>query len=603
MKSKVAILAVSVVFGLSSGIADAQLVFNKSDIDGSFGQGSVLDAGNITYGAQPFVVTAELANANSLQYAGAFSADPVTVSGDDQVPQIDVRTWDDGLIFISTAEDALAGTPTASLEFNPLMGFAPNGQTYGELFTTEVGSNGQTLHVFEVTADLGFSTDGNPYHQITVPLSGASQFALNDSSRVTLTDLLANHLNETLFISSVIANQSSGGGYDIAATNNLGTEGLLFAGIGVETPAGFAHLLLAETVECEQSSDADIIIAFDFTGSTSAFNLSEQKRAANELLDFFESAAIRPNIGYVTFNTRFPFESDSGRVVQTLTSDYDLLRNLVDENLDNGEIAGVGGDPVAAGATHIGAGINAAQVELDTNANPSTENYMILISDGDPNVTSQFVTCGSCQCLEAEALAATASQDAIATGTILFTVHYNGNELCPLEDGEVSGRSFMREEIASSPEHAFVSGEDDLEEAFSQISTEICNDVSQLGDFDGDGGVDCDDLDGYVDNLGADATGMLAALDIDSDSTLTQADVDTLVTTLIETTNGVTGTFIGDLNCDGEVTVLGDAFALVGSLGQSVSSYSDGDLNFDGEVTVLGDAFILIGNLGNSNAQ
>ena len=375
MKSKVAILAVSVVFGLSSGIADAQLVFNKSDIDGSFGQGSVLDAGNITYGAQPFVVTAELANANSLQYAGAFSADPVTVSGDDQVPQIDVRTWDDGLIFISTAEDALAGTPTASLEFNPLMGFAPNGQTYGELFTTEVGSNGQTLHVFEVTADLGFSTDGNPYQQITVPLSGASQFTLNDSSRVTLTDLLANHLNETLFISSVIANQSSGGAYDIAATNNLGSDGILFSGLaGLEVPAGFAHQFLAVPV------------------------------------------------------------------------------------------------PV-------------------------------------------------------------------------------------------------------------------------------------LGDFDNDGNVDCDDLDGYVGNLGADATGTLAALDIDSDGTLTQADVDTHVTTLIETTNGETGTFLGDLNCDGQVSVLGDAFALIGSLGQSVSSYSDGDLNFDGEVSVLGDAFILIGNLGSSNAQ
>ena len=45
--------------------------------------------------------------------------------------------------------------------------------------------------------------------------------------------------------------------------------------------------------------------------------------------------------------------------------------------------------------------------------------------------------------------------------------------------------------------------------------------------------------------------------------------------------------------------VLGDAV----SLGQSVSSYPAGDLNFDGEVTVLGDTFILIENLGNSNAS
>ena len=419
----------------------------------------LLDAGNITYGAQPFVVTAELANANSLQYAGAFSADPVTITGDDQVPQIDVRTWDNGLIFISTAEDALAGTPTASLEFNPLMGFAPNGQTYSELFTTEVGSNGQTLHVFGVTADLGFSTDGNPYHQITVPLTDETVFSLagNFFDPITLGDLLANHLNETLYISSVVANQTTRGAYDIAATDNLGTEGLLFSGdIGLEVPAGFAHRLLAETVECEQSSDADIIIAFDFTGSTSAFNLSEQKRAANELLDFFESAAIRPNIGYVTFNTRNALPDLHARTVQTITSDYDLLRNLVDENLDNGEIAGVGGDPVAAGGTHIGAAIDAAQAELAANANPATTNYMILISDGDTNRPSQLVTCNSCSCPESEELAAAASQSAIATGTILFTVHYNGSDFCPMENGEVSGRYFLREEVASSPELSLI---------------------------------------------------------------------------------------------------------------------------------------------------
>ena len=32
-----------------------------------------------------------------------------------------------------------------------------------------------------------------------------------------------------------------------------------------------------------------------------------------------------------------------------------------------------------------------------------------------------------------------------------------------------------------------------------------------------------------------------------------------------------------------------------------VTSYADGDINFDGNVDVLGDAFTLIGNLGMSN--
>ena len=44
-----------------------------------------------------------------------------------------------------------------------------------------------------------------------------------------------------------------------------------------------------------------------------------------------------------------------------------------------------------------------------------------------------------------------------------------------------------------------------------------------------------------------------------------------------------------------------DAFALVGNLGNAVTSYSQGDISFDGTVDVLGDAFTLIGNFGSTN--
>ena len=135
---------------------------------------------------------------------------------------------------------------------------------------------------------------------------------------------------------------------------------------------------------------------------------------------------------------------------------------------------------------------------------------------------------------------------------------------------------------------------------YDTISFAVASDAV-VGDFNGDGLVDCDDLDGFVGNLDAAATGALAALDIDSSGTLTQDDVDAVVTDLIVTSNGVTGTFLGDLNCDGQVNVLGDALALVGSLGQDVTSYSDGDINLDGTVNVLGDALILVTNLGESN--
>ena len=134
--------------------------------------------------------------------------------------------------------------------------------------------------------------------------------------------------------------------------------------------------------------------------------------------------------------------------------------------------------------------------------------------------------------------------------------------------------------------------------------TVVESDADPLGDFDGNGVVDCADLDGYIGNIGtsvAGVTGGLANLDFDLDDTITEEDAEMVIQTLVATSNGFTGTFPGDLNCDGIVDVLGDAFALIGNLGSMVTSYADGDINFDGNVDVLGDAFTLIGNLGMSN--
>ena len=64
--------------GLSS-VTYAQLVFNKVDIDGSFGQPSLLDADSLSYGLQPFEVTAALASADGIRYDGAFSAGSVHI--------------------------------------------------------------------------------------------------------------------------------------------------------------------------------------------------------------------------------------------------------------------------------------------------------------------------------------------------------------------------------------------------------------------------------------------------------------------------------------------------------------------------------------------
>ena len=88
-------------------------------------------------------------------------------------------------------------------------------------------------------------------------------------------------------------------------------------------------------------------------------------------------------------------------------------------------------------------------------------------------------------------------------------------------------------------------------------------------------------------------------MNLDGDANVTLDDHNTHVTTLVQTSNGETGALLGDVNLDGDVDVLTDAFALIGGLGQAATSRAQGDLNADGTVDVF---FILIGQLGQSNA-
>ena len=122
-----------------------------------------------------------------------------------------------------------------------------------------------------------------------------------------------------------------------------------------------------------------------------------------------------------------------------------------------------------------------------------------------------------------------------------------------------------------------------------------------LGDFDMDGDVDLVDLDQYNGNIGSPAVGALAALDLNGNGEVDAGDFETHYGTLVETSNGNIGTAAGDINLDGQVNILADAFALIANLGSSVNSWSQGDLNGDGTVTVLEDAFLLIANLGFNN--
>ena len=143
-------------------------------------------------------------------------------------------------------------------------------------------------------------------------------------------------------------------------------------------------------------------------------------------------------------------------------------------------------------------------------------------------------------------------------------------------------------------------GFDSADGRFPVVQFTVAGDPELVGDFNDDNVVDCSDIDEYIGDLGLPAAG-LEDQDLVADGMIDLLDVEFLVGELIVTTNGETGTFLGDFNCDGMVDVLGDAFILVGSLGSTVMSYSDGDANLDGTVNVLGDDFILVGNLGMNN--
>ena len=235
-------------FGLAAAIAlggasksDADIVFDAVAIDGSFGQPSVLDAGGLSHGLQPFEVTPALASANGIEYNGAFSANPVLLPGN-ILTGLDVRTWSTGFIYLSNATDALNGTPTARALFNPLEATAPNGQQFQDLIIETEGENGERHHTFDPVANLGFSQENNPYHQITETLDMNTTLIIQDNSTTTLGSFLADNEGQTLYGSSIINNATSGGSYNIAATPNLGQDGIIFNQQGgFEVEAGFAH--------------------------------------------------------------------------------------------------------------------------------------------------------------------------------------------------------------------------------------------------------------------------------------------------------------------------------------------------------------------------
>ena len=132
----------------------------------------------------------------------------------------------------------------------------------------------------------------------------------------------------------------------------------------------------------------------------------------------------------------------------------------------------------------------------------------------------------------------------------------------------------------------------------SLVNATAASALTLPGDFDIDGDVDVDDLNQYIGQLGTDTNGMQDRLDLNADGIIDTEDFEEHYSQRIQIPGVGQGTLQGDVNLDGSVDVLNDAFQLVSTLGSFVSSWTDGDVTGDGQVDVLNDAFALVANLG-----
>jgi hypothetical protein len=102
--------------------------------------------------------------------------------------------------------------------------------------------------------------------------------------------------------------------------------------------------------------------------------------------------------------------------------------------------------------------------------------------------------------------------------------------------------------------------------------------VPMTGDFDGDSDVDADDIDILADAIGAGSTDL--TYDVNGDSVVDEQDLIDHIATLVERTDGGTGTYRGDFNLDGFVNGTDLAIFKAG-FGLSGQGYAQGNANTD----------------------
>lgn len=130
-----------------------------------------------------------------------------------------------------------------------------------------------------------------------------------------------------------------------------------------------------------------------------------------------------------------------------------------------------------------------------------------------------------------------------------------------------------------------------------QVVSVSCAD--NASDFNSDSAWNSSDLDALNSEITAGTNN--SAFDLTGDGVVDVADRDAWLASAAAANGFGIPYLVGDIDLNGTVDVLGDAFTLVGNLFESTSDWSAGDLSADGTVNVLGDAFLLVANLNRSN--
>lgn len=167
---------------------------------------------------------------------------------------------------------------------------------------------------------------------------------------------------------------------------------------------------------------------------------------------------------------------------------------------------------------------------------------------------------------------------------------------------EGEGRDSIELTFSSIPHISLAGLRIDYQTSDTAVDVSPASALSLRGDFDSDGDVDINDLDQFIGQIGTDVggQGQQSALDLNVDGIVGSDDFEEHFSQLVQIPGVGLGTLQGDINLDGSVDVLNDAFQMVSNLGGAVSSWSDGDVTGDGRVDVLNDAFALVSNLGMS---